>query len=90
MKLSIIIIGDEILLGRVTDTNSGLIARAFSEMGWQVAAVRTIGDNAADIRAAIEVSMSESDLVVSTGGLGPTRDDITKGVLMDIFGGTLA
>lgn len=90
MKLSIIIIGDEILLGRVTDTNSGLIARAFSEMGWQVAAVRTVGDNAADIRAAIEVSMSESDLVVSTGGLGPTRDDITKGVLMDIFGGTLA
>ena len=56
MKLSIIIIGDEILLGRVTDTNSGLIARAFSEQGWQVASVRTVGDNAADIRGAIEAS----------------------------------
>ena len=54
MKLSIIIIGDEILLGRVTDTNSGLIARTFSEIGWEVADVRTVGDKAADIREAIE------------------------------------
>ncbi len=89
MKLSIIIIGDEILLGRVTDTNSGLIARAFSEQGWQVAGVRTVGDNAADIRDAIEASLSVSDLVITTGGLGPTRDDITKGVMTEIFGGTL-
>ncbi len=89
MKLSIIIIGDEILLGRVTDTNSGLIARAFSEQGWQVASVRTVGDNAADIRDAIEASLSVSDLVITTGGLGPTRDDITKGVMTEIFGGTL-
>ncbi len=89
MKLSIIIIGDEILLGRVTDTNSGLIARTFCERGWQVATIRTVGDRAADIRAAIEAALVESDLIVTTGGLGPTRDDITKGVMTDIFGGTL-
>ena len=89
MKLSIIIIGDEILLGRVTDTNSGLIARTFCERGWQVATIRTVGDRAADIRAAIEAALVESDLIVTTGGLGPTRDDITKGVTTDILGGTL-
>lgn len=89
MKLSIVIIGDEILLGRVTDTNSGLIARKFSEIGWEVASVRTVGDKADDIRAAIEASLAESQLVISTGGLGPTRDDITKGVMTEIFGGTL-
>lgn len=89
MKLSIVIIGDEILLGRVTDTNSGLIAKTFSEAGWQVAGVRTVGDNAADINAAISQSLDQSDLVITTGGLGPTRDDITKSVLTDIFGGSL-
>lgn len=89
MNLSIIIIGDEILLGRVTDTNSGLIARRFSESGWQVKGVRTVGDDRAAICSAVEASLAESDLVISTGGLGPTRDDITKFALMDIFGGTL-
>lgn len=89
MNLSIVIIGDEILLGRVTDTNSGLIARTFSAAGWDVKTVRTVGDNGADIRAAVEESLAESDLVVTTGGLGPTRDDITKGLLRDIFGGEM-
>lgn len=87
MKLSIIIIGDEILLGRVTDTNSGLLARHFSAQGWTVARIRTVGDDGAAIATAIEESLAESELVISTGGLGPTRDDITKGVMMKIFGG---
>lgn len=89
MNLSIVIIGDEILLGGVTDTNSGLIARTFSASGWDVKSVRTVGDNEADIRSAVEASLAESELVVTTGGLGPTRDDITKGLLRDIFGGGL-
>lgn len=89
MNISIIIIGDEILLGRVTDTNSGLIARRFSELGWQVKSVRTVGDDRHAICEAVVASLEESDLVISTGGLGPTRDDITKFALMDIFGGAL-
>ena len=89
MKLAIIIIGDEILLGRVTDTNSGLIARKFSEIGWEVAGVRTVGDKADDIRSAINDSLASADLVITTGGLGPTRDDITKGVMAEIFGGSM-
>lgn len=86
-SVSIVIIGDEILLGRVTDTNSGLIARCFSEGGWTVKSVRTVGDKGSDIEAAVRASLAESELVVTTGGLGPTRDDITKGVLMSVFGG---
>lgn len=89
MKLSVVIIGDEILLGRVTDTNSGLIARHFSESGWDVNTIRTVGDSGEAIREAIEKSLEESELTITTGGLGPTRDDITKGVLTDIFGGEL-
>lgn len=89
MNLSIIIIGDEILLGRVTDTNSGLIARTFTPLGWNIKRIRTVGDNGVDITSAINESLAESELVIATGGLGPTRDDITKSVMMDIFGGSL-
>ncbi len=89
MDLSIIIIGDEILIGQVTDTNSGYIARRLGPHGWDLKRVLTVGDNAADIRAAIETCMADSRLVITTGGLGPTKDDITKAVMTDIFGGEL-
>lgn len=89
MNLSIIIIGDEILLGGVTDTNSGLIARKFTADGWTVRRIRTVSDKADDIEAAINESLAESELIITTGGLGPTRDDITKPVLACIFGGRL-
>lgn len=87
MKLSIIIIGDEILLGQVADTNSRAVTRAFSSQGWETVGVRTVGDSASAIREAVDAALREADLVVSTGGLGPTKDDITKRVLTDIFGG---
>lgn len=89
MKLSIVIIGDEILLGRVTDTNSGLIARTLAGQGWHVESVRTVGDTSEAISGAVKAAMAESELVVTTGGLGPTRDDVTKTVLTDYFGGKM-
>lgn len=89
MRLNIIIIGDEILLGRVTDTNSGLIARTFAPSGWETGSVRTVGDDREAIARAVADALDDADLVVTTGGLGPTRDDITKGVLTDCFGGEL-
>lgn len=67
MKLSIIIIGDEILIGQVTDTNSGAIARTFGPLGWDIASVRTVADNAADIRSAVANALVESELVICTG-----------------------
>lgn len=89
MKLSIIIIGDEILLGRVTDTNSGAISRALDTLGFETINVVTVGDNREAITHAVAHALKTADLVITTGGLGPTKDDITKDVLTDIFGGTL-
>lgn len=89
MKVSIIAIGDELLLGQVTDTNSGDIARAIAPAGWQVAQVATVADDAAAIRDAIEKALAATDVVLTTGGLGPTKDDITKATLMEVFGGEL-
>lgn len=89
MKVSIIAIGDELLLGQVVDTNSGDIARIISSANWQVSHVATIGDSADAIRAAVKKALEVSDVVITTGGLGPTKDDITKQVLMEFFGGEL-
>lgn len=89
MRLSIVVIGDEILLGQVTDTNSGAIARTFGPEGWTVTRTVVVGDDAASIRQTIQSALATTDLVITTGGLGPTKDDITKGVMLDIFGGEL-
>lgn len=89
LRLSVIVIGDEILLGQVTDTNSGAISRTFGPMGWTNLSVTTVGDNREAISHAVREALESSDLVITTGGLGPTKDDITKGVLMEIFGGEL-
>lgn len=89
MKAYVVVIGDEILLGRVTDTNSGDIARSLDPLNIPVAGVEVVGDNAEDITAAVKRAMNRADIVITTGGLGPTKDDITKASLMSIFGGTL-
>lgn len=89
MNVSIIVIGDEILLGQVTDTNSGYLARTIAPAGWSVADVAVVADDAQAIRSAIERAMSSSPIVLTTGGLGPTKDDITKATLRDIFGGEM-
>lgn len=89
MKVSIVAIGDELLIGQVTDTNSGSLARIMGPAGWEVVHVEVCGDNGSDIRDAIGRAFEATDVVLTTGGLGPTKDDITKGILMDIFGGEL-
>ena len=89
LKVAIIIIGDEILLGRVADTNSGVIARAMDAAGCRTVSVTTVGDEETSIREAVESALGSADLVFTTGGLGPTKDDITKHVLLNIFGGSL-
>ncbi|MBQ9077533.1 MAG: CinA family nicotinamide mononucleotide deamidase-related protein [Muribaculaceae bacterium] len=89
MTTSIIAIGDELLIGQVTDTNSGDIARMLNPMGWNVNDVQIIGDNAEEIKRAIDRAFATSDVVLTTGGLGPTKDDITKGTLCRYFGGEL-
>ena len=89
MKYSIIAIGDELLIGQVTDTNSGWIAREMSVYGWGLQKVQVVPDNADAIKKAIDIAFEESDVVLATGGLGSTKDDITKTTLCDYFGGEL-
>ena len=89
MQVSIIVIGDELLIGQVIDTNSGDIARRLAPCGWSVNDVQVVGDNADHILRAIDRAFALSDVVLTTGGLGPTKDDITKGTLCRYFGGEL-
>lgn len=87
MEVSVIVIGDELLIGQVVDTNSGDIARMIAPAGWSVKEVITVHDDAGAIREAIERALASTDIVLTTGGLGPTKDDITKATLCSVFGG---
>ena len=89
MKTTIIVIGDELLIGQVTDTNSGMIARLMAPHGWEVEKVMTVADDREALREAVGRALDSTPVVLTTGGLGPTKDDITKAVLTDIFGGEL-
>lgn len=86
MKAEIITIGDEILIGQTLDTNSSWIARELDNMGIAVHALSTVPDEAGRITGALELATGRSDLVIMTGGLGPTSDDITKQTLCSFFG----
>ena len=87
MEISIIVIGDELLLGQVTATNSGDIARAFAPAGWTIKDVVSVHDDADAITAAISRALEQTPVVITTGGLGPTKDDITKATLCRVVGG---
>lgn len=89
MKISIIAIGTELLIGQVIDTNSGDIARKFAPYGWEVNDVQVVDDNTREIVRAIDRAFESSDIVITTGGLGPTKDDITKATLCEYFGGEM-
>lgn len=89
MNVEIIVIGDELLIGQVTDTNSGWIARELNHMGWEVIGITTVRDRAGEITDALDNAFGRADVVLMTGGLGPTKDDITKQTLCEYFGGKL-
>lgn len=86
MKATILTIGDEILIGQIVDTNSVSIARHLNAAGIVVCEKSSIGDDRARIVASIERALAQSEVVVLTGGLGPTKDDITKTTLAELFG----
>ncbi len=78
-------IGDELLIGQVVNTNAAFIGQQMTAAGFELTDVITIGDDGLAIREAVERAMSKTDVVLMTGGLGPTKDDITKKVICDIF-----
>lgn len=89
MNVAIVTIGDEILIGQVTDTNSVWIAREFTALGMQIVEMCSISDTPQQISGTLDRLLGNVDLVIMTGGLGPTKDDLTKEVLAEYFGSTL-
>lgn len=85
MKASIITIGDEILIGQIVDTNSHYLADYLDKLGFEVLEMMSISDGEQAIREAMERQLNRVDLVILTGGLGPTKDDVTKQVFCDFF-----
>jgi len=85
MKAYIITIGDELLIGQVTDTNSGWMAQALAPLGIAVVGKMTVSDQAQEIKDALEYASKSADLIIISGGLGPTKDDITVGTLAEFF-----
>lgn len=85
---SICTIGDEILIGQITDTNSAHISRALNSLGIRVTRMLSIGDEHDSIIEGLEGELRRNNIVVVTGGLGPTKDDITKASLAELSGAT--
>ena len=85
MKAEIITIGDELLIGQVVDTNSAWMAQKLNENGIELFQITSVHDDREHIIAALNEAFSRADIVLTTGGLGPTKDDITKQVLCEYF-----
>ena len=85
MKAIIITIGDEILLGQILDTNSQYISRQLTRLGAEVADILSIADQREEIWQWVDYAMKQAELIIVTGGLGPTKDDVTKKVLAEYF-----
>ena len=89
MNAEIITIGDEILIGQIVDTNSAYIAKELNKIGISVFQITSVQDDKKHILEALENAQNNAGLVILTGGLGPTKDDITKTTLADYFEDTL-
>ncbi|MEO9170177.1 MAG: competence/damage-inducible protein A [Candidatus Baltobacteraceae bacterium] len=85
-SVELIAVGTELLLGQLVDTNTAYVAAQFAENGIDVYATHGIGDNRTRIASAIGAALERADGVVTTGGLGPTVDDVTKEAVCDLFG----
>src|SRR6056297_3294517 len=84
----IIAVGTELLLGEIVDTNGAWLAAALADRGVDVYWSVRVGDNLARVREAIEAALERSDLVVTSGGLGPTEDDLTREAIAAVAGET--
>ncbi len=87
MKVHLLTIGDELLIGQVVDSNSAWMAQRLNEIGAEVLEITSVGDDPEHIRRTLErLFPSEADAILATGGLGPTKDDKTKQAFADFFG----
>ncbi len=89
MTAEIICVGTELLLGDIVNTNAQFLSRELAELGITVLHQQVVGDNPARLRAIVEEAKQRSDLLVFSGGLGPTADDLTKETVAEVFGDPL-
>lgn len=89
MKAEIIAVGTEILLGDIVNTNAQYIAKRLADIGIFVYHQTVVGDNPERIRAVYEIAFNRADLIITTGGLGPTKDDLTKEIAAEYFNKSL-
>ncbi len=89
MKSAILSVGTEILFGQITNTNTVYLSQELNQLGIDVMYHHTVGDNPKRVKEAITLLHKECDLVITTGGLGPTQDDLTKEMVCEIMGDTL-
>ena len=89
MKAELLTIGDEILIGQIVNTNAVFLAKALNKIGIEIVQITSISDDKKAIIDALESSKKRAQILIITGGLGPTKDDITKHTLCDYFGDSL-
>lgn len=89
MVAEIISVGTELLLGNIVNTNAQYLAGRLAELGFDLYYQTVVGDNTDHLKAALDVAYSRAELVILTGGLGPTKDDLTKEMLVSYFHKTL-
>ena len=89
MTAELISVGTELLLGNIVNTNAAFLARECAGLGLSVYYQTTVGDNPQRLEAAVRQALSRSDVVILSGGLGPTQDDLTKEITASVFGSAL-
>lgn len=86
VKAEIVSVGTELLLGHMVNTDAAIVARELAALGFDLTNTQVVGDNPARLRAALELALSRADVIVTTGGLGPTQDDLTKETVASLAG----
>src|SRR5690606_10864655 len=86
MLAELITIGDEILIGQILDSNSAWMAKELNNIGVKVKQITSVSDDVEHIKLALANAETRADIILITGGLGPTKDDITKKTLAEYFG----
>lgn len=90
MKAEIIAVGTELLLGQIVNSNAQFLSRELADLGIDVYFQTVVGDNVSRIKTALDIAVHRADLIILTGGLGPTQDDLTKNAVADFTGAKLS
>ena len=86
MKVEILSVGTELLMGQIANTNAQYISKRLPEVGLGVFYHSVVGDNPERLRQSLQLALKRADIVITTGGLGPTEDDLTKEMVAEYFG----